>query len=201
MTKQMVRKNIVKKRSVTFKKTKTISASIVTEFKSKKRCAPKRAVKCVPCKHFVRKSAVKRTSAFRATASQVQTVTAGGPSVQVLFQNEDFDVNREYNPLTSTFRPRKSGIYSLSAAVTFALVTATPPINVQLTIRVIGTNQAITDFEVFSTAAGIIDASGLLRLNAGDSVQVFIGFSGTAPGGSIGILPESLTRFEGARIR
>ncbi|MDQ0116254.1 ABC transporter permease [Paenibacillus harenae] len=199
MTKLIVRKSIVKKRSVTFKKTKTISASIVTKFTSKKKCAPKRAVKCISCKRFVRKNAVKGASAFRAIANQGQTVPPG-MIVQVLFQNEDFDVNNEYNPLTSTFRPRKSGIYSLMAAVTFALMNATPPVNAELIIRVNGMSQ-ISDFEVFSTTAGVIDASGILRLNAGDNVQVFIVFSGFVPEGSVVILSGIGTRFEGARIR
>ncbi|MDQ0116255.1 ABC transporter permease [Paenibacillus harenae] len=196
MIKKMVNKRVVKKRSVTFTKSKSISTGIATKCKPKKWPAPKKSFKCKGRKRVIRKTELSRASAFRALASTPQSATPG-QDIQVRYQNEVLDVNNEYNPLTSTFRPQRSGVYSLVATVAF--FSETPPLNVFLTIRVNGIDQ-ISDFEVFSSFAGLIDASGIIPLNAGDTVRVFVSFSGEGEG-NIVIAQRTLTRFEGARIR
>ncbi|MBD2867378.1 complement C1q domain-containing protein [Paenibacillus arenilitoris] len=197
MVKKVVKKSVVKKRSVTFTKSKTISTRIATKCKTKKRSAPKRAFKRKCRKIVIRKIALGRTSAFRALASTAQTATTNGIDVQVRYQNEVLDINNEYNPLTSTFRPQQSGVYSLVAAVAFISGEETS-VNVFLSIRVNGIEQ-ISDFETF-TLGGLIDAAGIIPLNAGDTVQVFALFSAEQER-AIFIVPGTFTRFEGARIR
>ncbi|MBD2867379.1 complement C1q domain-containing protein [Paenibacillus arenilitoris] len=192
MSGRNAKKSVVKKRSVTFTKTKTVSTGIVKKYATKMRSAPGKTVDCGRRKR--KKSVLGKFSAFRALAEPGQTVPVN-TAARLRFPAEILDVNREYNPGTSTFRPRRNGVYSLAASVGFV---TTSPINAILEIRVNGQDQ-ISDFESFNTPTGIIDASGIIPLKAGDRVQVFATFTGSTD--PIGIFPGSATRFEGARFR
>ncbi|WP_337099778.1 C1q-like domain-containing protein [Paenibacillus sp. YIM B09110] len=119
----------------------------------------------------------------------------GDPFPQVLYGLEQFDLNNEYDPATSTFIPRRSGVYSFTATVTFDS-NVSGAVSVGLAIRA-NNSPIITDRETFSFGDGSIDASGLVRLRAGDRVQVFFTISGVAGGN---IEAGVGTRFEGARI-
>ncbi|MDQ0061043.1 hypothetical protein [Paenibacillus harenae] len=119
----------------------------------------------------------------------------GNPFPQVLYGLEQFDLNGEYDPATSTFTPRRSGVYSIHASVSFDS-NATVAVNVGIVIRA-NNDPILTDSETFPFGDGVIDAGGIVRLQAGDRVQVFFTISGTA-GGNIEASLE--TRFDGARI-
>ncbi|MCQ6331320.1 complement C1q domain-containing protein, partial [Bacillus cereus] len=65
-------------------------------------------VKCCDDK----KEELVRASAFRAVNTVNQPVLANTP-VKVLFQNEQFDLANEYNPVTSIFTPKTRGVYNV----------------------------------------------------------------------------------------
>lgn len=150
-------------------------------------------------------------SAFRAIASEDQFVPNGGVRrQQVLYGREQFDLGNEYNPATSTFRPRNSGVYSLIASLLFMPVVpppspapdATPaapvPLNptiIAIAIFVNGRPRVFSE-EHLATDSGSVNVSAILRLGAGDRVQVFL----IIRVGS-GFIPKGIgTHFEGARI-
>lgn len=133
-------------------------------------------------------------SAFRAISNADQPLQ-GGTFPQVFYQAEQFDLNCEYDPATSTFIPKQSGVYSLVASISF-----TPPTEgtraIAMAIRVNG-SPVITDREEFSFGTGNLDASGIVSLQAGDVVQVFA----TTSGVSVGTIESGVgTRFEGVRL-
>ncbi|MBD2870002.1 complement C1q domain-containing protein [Paenibacillus arenilitoris] len=152
---------------------------------------------------IVKRSGAKKTnacgcrSAFRAIASANQPVpgAGGNPFPQVLYGMEEFDVNGEYNPATSTFIPRRSGIYSIFASVSFVLNTSTL-VQVAMAVRV-NNSPVLTDSETFTFGDDSIDAGGIVRLEAGDQVQVFFTIGGTVAGN---IQSGVGTRFEAARV-
>jgi hypothetical protein len=157
------------------------------------KCAKRPTKKRCSCK----KHTCGCNSAFRAIANVVQPVpgAGGNPFPQVLYGLEQFDLNNEYDPSTSTFIPKRSGVYSITASVRFDS-NASGAVDVGLAIRA---NDApiLTDRETFPFGDGSIDAGGLARLRAGDRVQVFFTISGVAGGN---IEAGVGTRFEGARI-
>ncbi|SFD73520.1 hypothetical protein SAMN05216378_1197 [Paenibacillus catalpae] len=160
----------------------------VLKIAHKKRCLKRSVKKFCSCK--TKKCGCR--SAFAAAASTDQPITPI-EITQVQYSLEEFDTNREYNPATSIFRPKKSGVYTLFASATFVADE-----NVTnffgLFIRVNGRTR-ITDTETSPIGSGSIDASGIVRLNAGDDVQVFFA---TLIAGSLVAGIE--TRFEGARV-
>ncbi|MDQ0116243.1 C1q-like domain-containing protein [Paenibacillus harenae] len=165
--------------------------------KSKPTCK-KTVFKKTVCKQVVRKRCdgkrfKGRKSAFIAVSGTDQTLNMG-QFMQVQFQVEEVDLNNEYNPATSTFRPKQAGLYSLVASVSFSVVTMSE-VDMRLEIRVNGVAR-IFDSEHFFPRDNIIDAAGIVKLEARDTVQVFAraaGENGTI-NGSLG------TRFEGFKI-
>lgn len=161
----------------------------------KKLVCKKTVLKKTVCKQTVcaGKKIIRRKSAFIAVSGTDQTI-ADGVFTKVDYQVEELDLNNEYNPATSTFRPRQSGIYSLVASVSFTTITLTP-VRMDLQIRVNGLAR-ISDQENFTPRTGIIDAAGIVQLQARDIVEVFA----RATGENGDILRGLATRFEGARI-
>ncbi|GLX71174.1 C1q-like domain-containing protein [Paenibacillus glycanilyticus] len=157
---------------------------------AKKSC---KTVKYV-CKPVVKKKCKKvvRKSAFRANANQVQSIPAA-TLVQVAFGQEVFDLGREYNPVTSTFQAKQSGIYTFFASVYFSFAVAAP-VEVTVVLRVNG-QTAFGDTETLSFD-GVIDTSGIVSLRRGDNVTVeFISSSAGS------IIPNAGTHFDGALTR
>ncbi|WP_173275320.1 hypothetical protein [Paenibacillus sp. NEAU-GSW1] len=195
---QAVIKGAVKKRSAakgsTTKKTvnKNINKiKIVINKGSRKR---RKATFKRPVKKFCacKTSTCGCKSAFGATALSAQPVTPFLSQVQ--YNLESFDLKNEYNTATSTFRPKKTGIYTLIASVGFVANE-----NVEnffsLFIRVNGINRIGDSEDSLLVGSGTIATSGIIRLNAGDEVQVFFGsfIAGR-------IVPDFDTRFEAARV-
>jgi hypothetical protein len=134
-----------------------------------------------------------RKSAFIAVSGADQQLNMG-PFTQVQYQVEEVDLNNEYNPATSTFRPKQAGIYSLVASVALTVITMLD-IEMTLEIRVNGLAR-ISDREHFIQGSNLIDASGLVKLEARDSVQVF-----ARAVGNNGIIDRGVeTHFQGVRV-
>ncbi|RCW45525.1 hypothetical protein [Paenibacillus prosopidis] len=156
---------------------------------TKKRVCKKRVCKKRVCKPF-------KKSAFRAVSGTDQTLL-DDETAKVRYQVQELDLNNEYNPATSTFRPKHDGVYSLFASVFFEIITR-PEVIIGLEIRVNGAPK-ISDQEIralFGPQRGIIDASGIVQLEARDRVEVFATFIGENAEIQSGVA----TRFEGARI-
>jgi hypothetical protein len=132
-------------------------------------------------------------SAFRARSIEGQPLPAGALTI-ILFGEEQFDLSCEYDPETSTFTPKQSGIYTLQASINFA---GNNPEETVVTLAIIVNNEFVTaDIETLPNGNGVLDTSTIVQLKAGDKVQVgafVFGTSGTVVGGIA-------TRFEGSRL-
>ncbi|SFD67738.1 C1q domain-containing protein [Paenibacillus catalpae] len=134
-----------------------------------------------------------RKSAFRAVSNQFQTVLSTRVP-QVIYAQEEFDLENEYNPATSTFTPEQNGVYSFTASVLFG---SEPVTSVSVTLAVLVNNDVkLSSLETLSSGRGIVLTTGIVRLRKGDAVTVVIqtsaeGFISTSTG----------TRFEGFRVR
>ncbi|MGG1633129.1 ABC transporter permease [Paenibacillus sp. NRS-1760] len=170
----------------------------VTRARKVKQSSKRLICKEVVCKRPVSKKLIckpvrSRKSAFRAVSGIDQNLL-DGTTAKVLYQVEELDLNNEYNPANSTFRPKQKGVYALFASVFFQTVTVTT-FTLDLEIRVNGVPR-ISDQEDFTNTSGIIEASGLVQLQARDRVQVFA----TVLNKNVQIQSGLATRFEGARI-
>jgi len=114
-----------------------------------------------------------KPSAFRAvnnTAQQI--VTADTLVVPVLYSNKIFDLNNEYEPVTSTFTPKQDGVYSIIASVGFGIVYT---INYRVLISIqINGNPVVADNDFFGEIpfSDVTSVSAILQLTAGDEVNV-----------------------------
>lgn len=143
-------------------------------------------------------------SAFRAVSSAVQSVPAN-TFVKVQYPNQQFDLDNEYNPATSTFIPKTDGVYLIIGSVGFGPDVITTPYNATIDIRVNGSVSISTDNDFFSEvapppAANAVSCSTILQLNAGDVVEVF--FSARISGLIIQMDSNNrvATHFEAARF-
>lgn len=145
-----------------------------------------------------------RPSAFRAVNTSVdQIVTANTPVAPVLYPNEQFDLNKEYNPNKSTFTPRQEGIYLIIASVSF--FPNSPNTNYRLVLNIRVNNiPVVTDDEFFGPnpveSGDQVSVSGILNLKKGDKVTISL-FSTT--NGTIKAEDPELPRgnhFEAARF-
>lgn len=145
-----------------------------------------------------------RPSAFKAVNETAeQDVTANIPVFPVLYPDPIFDLNNEYDPMTSTFTPKQDGIYLIIASIGFFPEDETLNYRLVLNIRV-NTIPVVSDSEFFGEVplpiGDIVTVSGILQLNAGDDVQISLFPS---VNGSITPEPDStrLTiHFEAARL-
>lgn len=194
-TKKRVCKRITRK---SVSKT-TVCKKIVSKKRASKTATRKKRV-CKPiiCKPIVRKkrdgkARIRRSSAFRAV-SGVDQMLLDDMTAKIQYQVEELDLGNEYNSANSTFRPKHDGVYSLFASVFFQTVTETQ-YTLELEIRVNGVPR-ISDQEDYVTTSGIIDAGGIVELQARDRVEVFA----TVLEKNVEIQSGFSTRFEGARI-
>jgi hypothetical protein len=133
-----------------------------------------------------------RPSAFAATANREQPLTNVAGKVNI-FGREEFDLNNEYDPATSTFIPRQSGIYSITAGVEFEPNDINTSYRGVIIIRVNGVNTLVDGDNMIGSST--VDVSGLIELQAGDRVEVFAlmtipGVAGASTG----------SRFQGSRV-
>ena len=141
-----------------------------------------------------------RPSAFKAVNSTAdQTVTANTPVVPVLYPNQIFDLNNEYDPATSTFTPKQDGIYLIIASVSFFPDDVETNYRLVLNIR-LNNIPVVTDDEFFGAnpvpTGDQVSVSGILKLEKGD--EVTISLFPTTDG--IIIAEPASTRFEASKL-
>ncbi|MGG3231090.1 hypothetical protein, partial [Peribacillus frigoritolerans] len=145
---------------------------------------------------------IPQTNSAFSAATQGSTVLqplAGTlPLAKVFFPNELLDLGNEYDPSTSTFTAKNSGVYLFITSLNFFPDPIGVPYQVRVQIQVNGSSVG-TDDEFTRGDSGdltlVISLSAKVNLNAGDTVEVFA--SSTTPGV---LLPGKATRFEGARF-
>ena len=119
-----------------------------------------------------------RPSAFRAVNTTAeQSVTADTLVVPVLYPDKIFDLNNEYDPVTSTFTPKQDGVYSIIASVNFGPVVdgEIVPTNYRvLTVIRVNGNPVVADNDFFGEIpiGSGISVSAILQLATGDEVNV-----------------------------
>ncbi|WP_255291807.1 hypothetical protein [Bacillus wiedmannii] len=141
-----------------------------------------------------------RESAFRATSATNQAVAANS-TIQVLYQNEQFDLANEYNTTTSKFIPKKEGVYNIIGSVHFQPTIQTTPYQITVSISVNGVSIG-PDKESHGavniagiTRDTIVETVDILRLNAGDIVEIV-----ATPSLAGQFLAGNGTRFAASRI-
>lgn len=153
-----------------------------------------------------------RPSAFRAVNSissvtDIQMVPAGFPVFPVNYRDVIFDLNNEYNPDSSTFKPKKDGVYLIIASITFFPNDSNVNYRLVLNIRVNGI-PVITDDEFFGPntvgTGDQVSVSGILKLKADDEISVSLfsttnGSIGTVDDPNFPVTPRG-THFEAARF-
>ncbi|WP_214484946.1 ABC transporter permease [Bacillus sp. SM2101] len=123
-------------------------------------------------------------SAFRAENSADSQPYQSGNLLPVIYPNEIFDLNNEYNTANSQFIPSQSGVYSIYAGVFFQ-ASSNQNYQAFCTIRVNNALVYQNDRDVIIApgiliAAKLINAYTLVQINAGDIVNVT--FSANQPG-------------------
>lgn len=138
-------------------------------------------------------------SAFRAiNIAFEQDVTADVPVIPVLYPNEIFDLNNEYDPITSTYTPKQDGVYLIIASVNFFPDIVTN-YRVLVLIRVNDIPVASdNDFFGEIPIGDVTSVSAILPLKAGDTVNVAA--SSSTDGTILSTAFAFPTHFEAARF-
>lgn len=114
----------------------------------------------------------RRNPAFRALKEEIQPLVAGESS-KITFEQEQFDIGNIYNPNSSTFVPRESGVYYVAASFTFA-PAQNVPYRTRADIVVNGvTVQVDNDYWDQLSNLNVVNVSAVLQLQAGDLVEIF----------------------------
>ncbi|PGT20406.1 hypothetical protein COC96_00005, partial [Bacillus cereus] len=134
-------------------------------------------------------------SAFRAFNNQSQLISDGVP-IKVLFPQVEYDLNNEYNPITSTFIPAQGGVYLIQATIAMQNL----PNSTSLEIQVGGVTRAVETgfFPATSSRILVLTVSAILQLQAGVPVEIFAAntpIQNTATG-----LGSFFVHFEAARF-
>lgn len=139
-------------------------------------------------------------SAFRAVSNANQIVPAN-TFVKVNYQRKQFDLANEYNPGTSTFSPKKNGVYLISATISFTPNNTNINYRVRIEIRVNGRPAIAIDNDFFGpiNIGNVANVSTILNLKAKDKVEVFA-TSSTAGFINANIDGSTSTHFEAARF-
>ncbi|MDQ0116246.1 C1q-like domain-containing protein [Paenibacillus harenae] len=149
----------------------------------KKKCGPKRHTKRpVLCK--------RKGSAFSAVSNADQPINQ---FVQVQFNQEVFDLNNEYNPATSIFTAKRSGVYVFFASIGYQPAT---DVAGTVSIAILANERILVDSEAIRLDGTIVSVTGIVQLRAGDRVVVF-----AAVFGGSGVIEPFATRFEGSRVQ
>ncbi|MCM3770363.1 MULTISPECIES: hypothetical protein [Priestia] len=139
-----------------------------------------------------------RESAFKALNLTNQPVSAD-TFVKVFYQFKQFDLANEYNPITSVFRPKKDGVYSIIATIGFLPNDTTVDYRARVEIRVNGTTVIAIDNDFFGGNTVFVNAvsvSTIYNLEKGDQVEVF---AQSNVDGTI-VTTENVSHFEAARF-
>ena len=138
-------------------------------------------------------------SAFRAVNTSTEQIVPADTPVKVIFPTEQFDLANEYDPATSTFIPKTTGVYSISGEIGFFPDDPNLNYRTRIEIRVNGTQIIAIDNDFFGGGlafGNVVTVSTIYQLNEGDQVEVFAqsNISGTI------IVSEDGSRFEAARF-
>ncbi|MCY9540874.1 hypothetical protein M5X02_09365, partial [Paenibacillus alvei] len=133
-------------------------------------------------------------SSFRARASTDQIITTSGPFF-LNFQTVEYDLNGEFNPVTSTFVASEGGVYTISVSL---MLTADPFLDF-IALVLEGPNNSGT---IFNRNRGRPDQAFTVNLTAqmnfepGDSLRVFL----VPNAGLVGVVADPIfTHLEAAR--
>jgi hypothetical protein len=140
-----------------------------------------------------------RESAFRALNLTMPQNVSANTFVKAVFPTEQFDLANEYNPITSTFRPKKDGVYSIIATIGFSPNDQMLDYRTRIEIRVKGTTAIAIDNDFFGGNTPFVNAvsvSTIYNLEAGDRLEVFVQSS---IAGTI-VTSEDGSHFEAARF-
>ncbi|PYY25906.1 C1q-like domain-containing protein [Paenibacillus illinoisensis] len=110
-------------------------------------------------------------SAFRALASNNQSILSLSRT-KIQFANEQFDINNEYTPSSSTFVPKQTGIYSIDSSVVFSPAITNQLTSISMSVLVNNAVVATTLKNFVPTAAFSVEVSAILRLRSGDRVEI-----------------------------
>ncbi|MEC1400735.1 hypothetical protein P9D56_26430, partial [Peribacillus simplex] len=144
------------------------------------------------------RSIPQTNSAFSAAtqgSTVLQPLAGTLPLAKVFFPNELLDLENEYDPSTSTFTAKNSGVYLFITSLNFSPDPTGVPYQVRVQIQVNGSSVGTDDEFTRGDSGDFTLVSAKVNLNAGDTVEVFA--SSTTPGV---LLPGKATRFEGARF-
>lgn len=159
---------------------------------------PKLCQFCLPCPPGP-PGPTDALSAFRAIKEDLQPFIANTEN-KILFEIEEFDTNNDYDPLTSTFIPNQSGIYTIHASYSILASAALPSITTEIFIRVNSiTRSASENTAVANDGLLAVSATAILNLNAGDTVEVFM--SSNDNGVIVGTDIPGYTNFQAVRIQ
>ncbi|MGP4060460.1 C1q-like domain-containing protein [Halobacillus sp. H74] len=139
----------------------------------------------------------KDKSAFRAIKSAATPIPIVNSNFKVSFNNEKFDLNNEYNSITSAFVAEEAGVYLFTATLSFNPNNANVDYEFGLQLTVNGTEIDVdADYTGFNAVYfNTTDISEIVRLQAGDTVEI-VALS-TTPG----VIPvEQRSSFAGARL-
>ncbi|WP_145950074.1 C1q-like domain-containing protein [Paenibacillus sp. Y412MC10] len=139
-------------------------------------------------------SALVTGSAFRALASNNQSISPFSRTI-VQFANEQFDLNNEYSPSSSTFVPKQTGIYSIDSSIVFGPTVTNQQTSISMNVLVNNDVVATTLKNFVPTAAFSVTISAILRLRPGDRVQIM--FTANREGQ---IFLSQTTAFQAARF-
>ncbi|MDR4983957.1 hypothetical protein CN491_08685 [Bacillus cereus] len=156
----------------------------------------------IPCAFPVSEPIFIPQSGFRAINREFEQSVGPADLTSISYPNEIFDLNDEYNPITSTFTPKQDGVYLIIASIGFfPNVPASYSARIFITINgeaVVADNDFLSEeLEIVN----LVSVSTIIKLDAGSNVQVIA--QATADGKTV---PEPLLgtvdfmHFEAARF-
>lgn len=144
-------------------------------------------------------SAIAATETIAARYTDTSGGAIGTAEAVYKYTTKDFDSHGAYSTSTGLFTAPASGLYSISAMITTASVILSAAQNLHITIYKNGTNYSFLN-QVYGNGSvlnWVAAGSSSIRLNAGDTVGIYVGNSvATTAYTATGIL----NRFEITRI-
>ncbi|MDM5433599.1 hypothetical protein QUG02_13015 [Bacillus hominis] len=135
-------------------------------------------------------------SAFKAVTDNQQPYTVPVTPTPVTYEIRLFDLNDEYDVMTSTFIPKQNGVYFVLASIGFFSEVANKSLELAILVNDETTIIDNENFSSFFFSNPVISVSGTLLLNAGDKVTV----SHTNSGIGLILSAFSSTHFEATRL-
>lgn len=130
---------------------------------------------CNPCAFPPIQTQAEPRSAFRA--ANAATTQSVGPAdlTQIAYPNKIFDLNNEYDPITSTFTPKQDGIYLIIASLSFnPNVPSNYSLRMFIDINRETAAAADNDFfgEEVTVTSNLLNVSTITQLSRNDNVQI-----------------------------